>query len=358
MLSDPHLRRDLLKLLYLLGAVAGTVALFVSTPTLSTPTLLSIVITLMLSPIVASLERRGKSRSASIGLVFGALGIICTALGWWAFSAGTDQWSSFRQKAPEYFTLAIGRMTEHENHLKEKFPVLSNSRITESVVQWGEKTGKWFAVNGPRLVGDLLAWMLLVPFLTWVMLSEGRRLRKKFFELVPNRFFEITFLVTSKIGTGLSDYIRAKLVEALMVGAMTTVGLSMIGAPYAFVLGIVAGVTNILPYLGPLMGAMPGILVATLDPSKTALLMPICMVYLIVNVIDMVVIFPIIVAKLVNLHPLILIAVVVMGQKYYGLVGMLISIPVATAFKVVLQEIYSAVYLRRTVSRISGRLIA
>ena len=65
----------------------------------------------------------------------------------------------------------------------------------------------------------------------------------------------------------------------------------------------------------------------------------------------MVVIFPVIVAKLVNLHPLLLIAVVAIGQQYYGLIGMLVSIPIATACKVILGEIHSAIYEQRSARR-------
>jgi len=68
------------------------------------------------------------------------------------------------------------------------------------------------------------------------------------------------------------------------------------------------------------------------------------LVYLVANMTDLAFIFPILVAKLVNLHPIILIVAVIIGQNYYGLVGMLISIPIAAVIKIIVQEIYSAVY--------------
>jgi putative permease len=155
-------------------------------------------------------------------------------------------------------------------------------------------------------------------------------------------------MITTDIVNSISDYIRAKLIEAILVGTMVMVGLALVRAPYAVVLGVVAGVTNIVPYLGPILGAIPACLLVLFDQNQNTLVIPVLLVYVIANLIDTVVIFPLVVAKLVNLHPLILIAVVAVGQHYYGLVGMLISIPIATALKVVLLEIYMSVYESRS----------
>ncbi|MGZ3699188.1 MAG: AI-2E family transporter, partial [Bdellovibrionota bacterium] len=159
------------------------------------------------------------------------------------------------------------------------------------------------------------------------------------------------FIVSNEIADSISDYLRAKLVEATLVGVLTLGGMLIIGAPYAAVLAVFAGITNIIPYVGPLMGAVPGVLIASFDSTHPHLVWPVVIVYAAANIIDTFVIFPVVVAKLVNLHPLILIAVVAVGQTYYGLVGMLISIPIATAVKVMVGEIYSAVYEQRSSRR-------
>lgn len=341
---DANLRRDILKLLCVLIVISGAVGLFLVNPALSTPTLLSIVVSMLLSPWVAALERRGYPRALSITILFLLGGFVMAAGGFAALRSVDTEWASFKANAPVYFQSSIQKLRELEISAKERFPFLSSAHPTDALVEWGRDTGKWFVTNGPKLMGDLISWMFLVPILTFVMLNDGRMMRRRVFQLVPNRFFETTFLMTHAISTALSDYLRAKLVEALLVGVMTTIGLAIVGAPYSIVLGVVAGVTNIIPYAGPVIGAVPGIMIVMLDPSHSHLVWPVTLVYSIANIIDMVVIFPVIVAKLVNLHPLLLIAVVIVGQQYYGLIGMLISIPIATAVKVVLIEIYSAVY--------------
>lgn len=345
---DSQLRRDVIKVICVIGVLVGTFALFFLTPALSTPMFLSLVAAMMLSPWVATLERRGYPHSLSILLVFGTLGLASVLSGIWTLQRMEIQWDSLKGKAPLYFDATISKLQSTEAIYRAKFPLLEQVNITQSIIDWVQLSGNWFVTNGTGLVGDLLGCLFLVPIFTFVILSDGRTMQKKFFALVPNRFFESFFLITNEISASLSDYLRAKLVEAFLVGLMTWAGLAAFGAPYALVLAVAAGVTNILPYIGPVLGAVPAILVPLLDPAHAHLLWPIALVILVVNVIDMVVIFPLIVAKLVNLHPLVLIAVVALGQKYYGLVGMLISIPLASAAKVIMLQLHTAVYEQRT----------
>jgi putative permease len=348
---EPYRKQVAAKLFFLALIVSGMAGVFVLNPALSAPSLLAIVSSMLLSPAVAALERRGWSRAGAIAAVFAVIGVALGFLGAWAAHSFQDQVLSFREKAPEYFEATIRGLRALETDLQARYPALGSLHPTDSVVAWGESTSRWFAVNGATWASSLLTWILLVPPLTFVLLNDGRTLRRRFFDLVPNRHFESFFLVSTQIVNAISDYLRAKLIEALLVGAMTTVGLLLVHAPYAALLGFVAGLTNILPYIGPIIGLVPALVIALFDGSGHGLLWPVLVVYLVANVIDMVVIFPIVVAKLVNLHPLLLIAVVAVGQQYYGLVGMLISIPVASACKVIVIEIHSAIYERPTAHR-------
>lgn len=341
---DVHFRADLAKLACLFGAMAGLVVVFALTPSLYLPTGLSIVATLCLGPVVSALERRGLGRMQAILLLFVAILLVCGGLGAWALQSVVAEWDSFRVNAPRYFAQSVARLQGLEAEWKAKYSFLADVEATQAVMSWGETSGKRLLASGGSILGDLASCLLLGPFLTFVFLSEGGRIRRAFFGLVPNRWFESSFMITSKILTAFSDYIRAKLVEALMVGLLCWVGFLVVGAPYAFVLAVIAGATNILPYVGPIIGAVPGLLMCGLDPSLAGAFWPVLGVYVVANVIDTVLIFPVMVAKLVNLHPAILIVVVMVGGQYYGLVGMLLSIPIATGIKVVLSEVHAAVY--------------
>jgi len=342
LIFDPLFRKDLLKLLCLLLAVIGTGTVFIVTPELSSPTLLSLVTATVLSPWVAAFERTGHSRKLSIFILLLLIGIVLSAVGIWGAKTGLAEWISFKEKAPFILESSIRKLRTFENTLKSRYSILEPIHPADQILAWGNDSEKWIVENGAAIMGGILTWMFIIPPLTFVLLNEGPSIRRRFFQLIPNRYFESFFLITTQITDAISDYVRAKLVEATIVGLLVTTGIVLVGAPYAAVLGFLAGITNIIPYLGPIIGAIPGIMIAQMNDNA----IPVVLVYLFANVIDTVVIFPLVVAKLVKLHPLILIAVVMMGQHYHGLVGMLISIPIASALKVVFNEIYLAVYER------------
>lgn len=347
MRPDLQLRRDLIKLVCLLAALLGAATVFVVAPALATPTLLSLVASTLLSPFVAALERRGYPRALSIGLLYLGMGGLVVGGGVWVIQSYESEWSSLRETGPARFSSMIHRLRSYETAIKSKYTFTRSINPTETLVAWAENESRSLMTSGPALLGDLLTWIFIVPFITFVLLSDGRNIRSAFFQLVPNRYFELFFLISHQISSAISDYLRAKMLEAFIVGAMTTVGLFLVGSNYALLLGILAGATNVIPYLGPLLGALPGLLIAGFDESRSGLAWGVGAVYLVANVVDTVVIFPLVVAKLVNLHPLFLVAGVIVGQQTYGLVGMLVSIPIVSAVKVVLQEIYVAVYEQR-----------
>ena len=117
-------------------------------------------------------------------------------------------------------------------------------------------------------------------------------------------------------------------------------------ASYAFLLG--CGATNPIPYLGPVIGAVPGILFAILDPVVPNQLAYVLLIYVAANVVDTVLIFPLVVAKIVNLHPLMVIICVILGSQLFGIVGMIVAVPITSILKILIQEAHSRVYDRIT----------
>ena len=337
-------KNDKLKIAFIFFATISSLVLIAQTPSLGVSVLFSVIFAILVSPLISAVERRGYSRSWALGAIYfvliGGIGLLAylgsvTVIG---------QWDEFTTSAPKYFDSTLTRLQNYESGWKAQYPFLKNIQIVDNVKLFKDKTTGWFLSHGANLLGNFLTLLLLIPIISFVLLKDGRRFRKRFYELVPNRFFETTFMISHQITASLSDYIRAKLIEAMLVGLITAIGFTIIGAPYAFVLALIAGATNIVPYVGPLFGAVPGILIIAADPGHSHLLWPVVAIYLIANVVDTILIFPLLVAKLVNLHPLLLIGVVMIGQEYYGLVGMLISIPIATALKVIVSEIYFFVY--------------
>lgn len=345
---------DGLKLLLLGVGLLGVLWVFVATPSLMPPTLLSVVFTLMISPVVAVFERQGFSRTRSIILIFLSFGLIGALSGVWLSQLISAEWGSFVKKAPETFKETLEKLAHWEVALRYRYPIFDGVKLVEQVRVWGSATGDWFLINGAGIAGQILTSFFIVPIFTFFLLKEGRVIKRRIFALIPNTYFESWYMMLSQVMHSLSDYIRAKLIEALILGTLVSFGLLAFRIPYAFVLGTLAGITNIVPYVGPFLGIAPGLLLILTSEIPSEALMPMLAVFGIANLIDTVLIFPVFVGRIVKLHPVLLIAAVIVGQRYYGLVGMLISVPIATACKIVAQEVYFAVYRPRDLGTGAG----
>ena len=159
-------------------------------------------------------------------------------------------------------------------------------------------------------------------------------------ESIPNQIFEKTYVLFSQFNTKFGEYIIAKFIEATILGTIVTVGLLVIGFPYPFILGFVAGITNILPYIGPVIGFVPAFLVALMSQDPNISMLGMSIIFIAANLIDMVLVFPLLVSKVVNLNPIIVVVSVIVGGQVGGVVGMIVIIPFIAFFKLLFEEIY------------------
>jgi len=135
--------------------------------------------------------------------------------------------------------------------------------------------------------------------------------------------------------------------DALIVGILSTVGLFIINLvfdgpiPYFFFIGMLAGVANLIPYLGPIVGAVPALTLAILNnpPNLGIVLLWIVIVFVIVQVIDNAIVSPLVVSKSVNMHPVIVVTVVIIGGNIAGAMGMLFAVPFTGIIKVTSSQI-------------------
>jgi putative permease len=126
---------------------------------------------------------------------------------------------------------------------------------------------------------------------------------------------------------------------------VTWVGLWIIGFPYAALLALFAAITNLIPYIGPVIGAVPAFIILFVNSdllfeSMSVSVVAVSSVYLIAHAIDAIFIIPIVVAKIVNLHPVTVIVVIILGAQLLGVLGMIISIPMASLIKLLLASFY------------------
>ncbi|MDX1628783.1 MAG: AI-2E family transporter [Fulvivirga sp.] len=222
------------------------------------------------------------------------------------------------------------------NSLKENILSLISS------IQIGNVLNEILSITGSFLIG-----VLAVSFISFFFLYEMGSMRKKLISMIPNRYFEVSITAYNKIERLLSNYLVGLLLQMLTIFTMASVGLSILGIKYALTIALFAAVANLIPYLGPILGATFGIIVGIstgVDLVSTQdyliLILKITAVFATVQIVDNIVLQPLIFSKSVKAHPLEIFIIIFAGASLAGIPGMIAAIPVYTVLRVSGAELY------------------
>jgi predicted PurR-regulated permease PerM len=246
---------------------------------------------------------------------------------------------------PGYLALVKDYNRSAQEKLEMSVPMLKGFNLADTVNEKLEGIGFALLEETPQIVGQLLSgltFVIIVPLVLFFFLGEGRSIKRALIELVPNQYFEMVLNLLYRIDVQLGGYIRGMIMSVMIISILSITGLYIIDLEYFLVIGTLAGVANVIPYLGPLIGIIGGVIAAALQYStlSLAVVLPVVVVFLFVQIMDNVFVAPVVVARSVNLHPLIVIFVVLVGSQLFGAVGMILAVPATAVIKVSAQTIY------------------
>lgn len=298
------------------------------------------LLAMLLSPLVNLLEHKGLGRSWAILivmiLILAIVGVLFILLIPRIIRTVEIIISKLQSDVITEYSLKI------ENFFEKNFNNADLARnVTATLNELGIKLlgslGEFF-----KNVGSFLASMVIIPFITFFLIKDSRRFKKAFISQVPNRYFELSLNILHKIENQVGKYIQGQATDALIVGMLSILGLFIINLafhgpiPYFVLIGMFAGLANLIPYLGPVFGAVPALILAVLNnpPNLGLVLLWIVIVFIIVQLIDNVFISPMVVSKSVNMHPLTVAVAVIIGGNVAGAMGMLFAVPLTGIIKV------------------------
>ena len=329
---------NIIRLLVFVGILAVTASLLFMIHNLFISLLLAFVISYLARPLIAPLERAGLSYNTALILIFlTGIGLL-SFLGIWGFPLVSFQINHFQTEWPRYSEGLLSLIEGIE--LKAKSWLGLNIELKEKGKAKLFSLSQVILKDLPSGLLSFFSVLLLAPFLAFFMLKDSHKISKRFMLLVPNSLFEMVLDLQYRINRQLGQFIRARFLEALIVGLVTFLGLSFISFPFAALLGGFAALTNLIPYIGPIVGALPAVAIALVNHYETWDLFMLIGVYLIAQLIDAFVLVPILVARIVNLHPVTVVLLIILGGQFMGVLGMIISIPVANALKVSSLAVY------------------
>jgi putative permease len=338
-----------IQLIFFISIIVLFCSLVLVLPRISIPLTLAYILSLALIPIVNSLMALRISKTMSIVLIFVILAIL---IGWPLvkiipmLSNESQNIQNIIPKIENYVILQF-------QYVREFVKLKTGHEIGDAYVYQGltelQNWSSGIVVRIPNYLANLMEWIFLVPFFTFFIIRDSDSFKKTLLSFTPNMIFERFYYVIHVFNRQLGNYFFAKFVEAVIVGGIITTGLLLMDVKFAVILGFIAGLTNIVPYVGPFLGIVPAIVLGMLEYGMTSPTMgAILILYAVANVVDIFFVFPFLVSKIVNLHPMIVAVSVIVGSHYLGITGMVISIPVVAAIKLIITEIYNEIYTERS----------
>ena len=184
---------------------------------------------------------------------------------------------------------------------------------------------------------ESLISLAIIPIVTYYFLVDGELIFNKLLLILPTEKRIIAKNVITHIDKVLSRYIISQLLLSVIIGVLTTVALLILNVKFAIVLGIFNGIFNIVPYFGPIIGGIPAVFVALMESPNKALWT--AFVVFIIQQIEGNILSPKITGDSTNMHPIIIIILLLIGEKVGGFIGMIIIVPIAVIIKVIYEDI-------------------
>lgn len=307
------------------------------------PFLIAMIISYVLNPVVCMLSDRKVPRSIAVLLIYAVFLTSLTVL------------------LINMIPMLIRQLEELNEHLPE-LTMNAQSLMTNLDIRLlppGVRTGvnSWFYQMESRLAGGISDFMdnigntinilfnvLIVPFLIFYILKDFEVFQRTAVSYLPRSRRKSIVTLLKDIDTALGNYVRGQFLVCFIIGVLAYVGYMIVGMPYALLLASIVAVFNIIPYLGPFLGAAPALVMASTISWKMVLLVGV--VNMICQTLESNIISPQVVGKKLHMHPLLIIFALLVGGQLAGTVGLILAVPVFAVLKVLLQHFF-AYYVRR-----------
>jgi predicted PurR-regulated permease PerM len=335
-------------LIVLLGSKVSFVfqPIVVFVQTLFFPFLISGVLFYLFRPIVGFMIQFKIPKGISIFIIYLVILGLFVLLG---FSIGPllgNQFETLINNFPSMLEAAKVRFNElNHNPLVNKY--VDWNVIADSVVNYLKTS---YTTIGSNLAGffgiitNIILVFVTVPFILYYMLKEGEKAAPYVLQFLPEKEREHGVSILHDLDHALSSYIKGQVLVAITIGIIVFIGYLIIGMPYALLLAIFAMFTNVIPYIGPLIGLAPAAIVASIH--SPSMIIKVLVVAVIAQQVEGNFVTPRVMGKNLNVHPLTIILLLLVAGSLAGFLGMLLAIPTYAVLKVVVSHVYQLSRLR------------
>ncbi|WP_106497059.1 AI-2E family transporter [Lentibacillus sp. Marseille-P4043] len=298
------------------------------------PFIIACLIAYLLYPVVKKIHTYHIPKSIAILLIyilfFGGIAYLVYRV----YPAVIHQLSDLNEQLPQLIKMyenLIYQMYEYTSFLPEVVHDKMDQLIAGIETSMENLLGK--LVGGFTRVFDMIVTITVIPVLVFYFLKDFTKIKNSIKKWIPTKHHEQYGELFRAIGESLGNYIRGQLIVCLFVSLTTFIIFQMLHIKYALLLAIIMGLTNIIPYFGPIIGAIPAVAI-TLTMSAKLIIFVLLGIF-VIQLIESNLLSPYIVGKSIDIHPIAIIFALLLGGELGGVIGMIVAVPTLTILKVI-----------------------
>ncbi len=354
--NRPDISTHLTRFVFIALVLCFIAFLIYGVQTLALPIAVSLLLAFALNPAVDFLEGLGLPRALAVFIavmmlvLIGYLGINLALPVFYA------QYQEIMSQSDLYLAKIIELLKKIENVANSITPsfvprnIVSAEHLTKEYID-PLRSGSIVSIKSDDLmdlIPEIATFSIITPIITFILLLQGHDIYNNLLSTIPNRYFEMVLQLIHKVKGQIGSYFKGLMIQWSILAVFLTVCFLGIGLPYAPFLGIFAATANIIPYLGPVIGIATAIVPALLDPSGNQVIF-VVVIFAIARIADDAIIQPVILAGAVHLHPLIAVLAVITFERLFGVVGMVVAIPLVGIVMVMIEVMYKSLKAFRVI---------
>ncbi|AWX95265.1 AI-2E family transporter [Streptococcus suis] len=309
------------------------------------PMILTGLLYYLLNPMVDWMEKHKISRTVGISILF----VLISLLIIWGLAVAIpsiqEQVTSFAQNLPSNIQKIEGQVTGllQDQRFEQFRPTALEmlNKVNDQIVAYAQKFSSsavnW-ASNLISTASQIIVAILIMPFILFYLLRDGQYLNKHITQYLPTKWREPIGTVLSDVNGQLSNYVRGQVTVAVIVALMFSVMFSIIGLSYPITLGVMAGFLNLIPYLGSFLAMIPAVILGLI--AGPIMLIKVLVVFMIEQTIEGRFVTPLIIGSSLSIHPITILFVLLTAGQMYGVLGVLLGIPIYASIKVLVKAAF------------------
>jgi predicted PurR-regulated permease PerM len=299
---------------------------------------LAIILAEGLRPIVGRLHALAMPRPVGVLLIYAVVLVILGLLGWLLLQPVLTEAETLAENLPTYVADIQHHIAHIQRTIRHQSEVGNALGTLQGQVASVARSLAFLLLHLPFTMADIVIKFLAVLFMAFFWLTATGGLKPFAVGLLPPQLRDEASAILGEMGYRLGGYLRGTLVNMVAVGIATAIAMKLLGVPYPILLGIVSGLTEMLPLLGTFIGQGTAIVVAliTMGPLTAG---EVWFVTMLIQQAEANILVPVVMHRAVDLNPLSVTIAILMGASLFGVLGAIIAVPLGVVVKILIVRV-------------------